>query len=250
MTVTIGAATFPTLTAQPYGYEGEARTGLTARRWAVSGLLTAAQWVALTGAYDTWRDARLADDDTLLTATVGTTISLTATGFGQSWSGIACWFTSAPSGEQIGALVQASVELVDANQALAVLLREQEKNRESSEALSRPSLGTVTVGSTTLTLVEPMERYQEAPAPQLTAAGRHYISGPLGATQVRQINGTTNAAGWSAIRSWYEAIVQTTPAAGTWFPIGDGPSASAEAIVEAGVKTTRYTVSLTLALIR
>lgn len=250
MTVTIGAATFPSLTAQPFGYDGDARDGLTARRWRITGLLTAAQWAALCTAYDGWQAARIADPDTLLSGTVGTTISLTATGYGQSWTAVPCWFIAAPSGDQIGSMIQATVELVDAAQALAAALREQEKSREGSEALSRPSLGTVTVGSTVLTLTQPMEQFTEAPQPQLTAAGKHYLSGPLAATLVRNIVGTTDSAGWTAIRSWYSTIVTSTPAAGTWFPTGDGPSATAEAIVDAGVKSTRYTVTLQLVQIR
>ena len=35
MTVTIGSATVDILTAQPFGYEGDARDGLTARRWLI-----------------------------------------------------------------------------------------------------------------------------------------------------------------------------------------------------------------------
>lgn len=250
MTITIGAATFPSLTAQPLGYDGTARSGLTARRWQVAGLLTHAQWVTLCGAYDTWRNARISDEDTLSSGTVGTTVAFGGTGAGQIWSGVACWFDAAPTGEQVGAMVQASVTVIDANQALAVLLREQEKNRQSSEATSRPNLGTVTVGSTVLTLTQPMGAFQDAPQLELTAAGRHYLTGALGATSVRNIVGTTDAAGWTAIQSWYASVTATTPAVGTWFPIGNGPTATAEVIVSGGVKSTRYTVTLSMAYVR
>ena len=43
MTLTIGAFSTNALTAQPFGYEGDARQGLTARKWTISGLVTKAQ---------------------------------------------------------------------------------------------------------------------------------------------------------------------------------------------------------------
>jgi hypothetical protein len=248
MTVTIGAFSCTHLTAQPFGYEGDARQGLTSRFWSISGLLTKTQWTALLSVYDTWRDARIQDQDTALSGAIGTTVSLTADGFGQSWSSVACWFVSAPAGEQLGAYVQASFTLVDATQALAVLLREQEKGRQSEEA-SRPAYGTLTLGSCTLTLIEEPVGYQDAPNLQLTAGGRHYVQGPLAATKLRKVVGTTTSAGWSALQTWYEAIVQTTPAAGTYWPISP-PEATGEVIIDGGAKATRYTVNLTQALVR
>jgi len=250
MTVTIGAASFPTLTGQPFGYEGTAREGLTARQWQVTGLLTSTEWATLCSAYDTWRNARIQDADTLSSGTVGTTVAFSGTGHGQTWTSVACWFSEAPSAEQVGKLAQASVTLVDANQALAVLLREKEKQRQQSEATERPARGTVTLGGVVLTLTQPMEGFQDAPQPQLTAAGRHYLTGALGASLVRQVSGTTDAAGWASLQSWYSTITASTPAAGTWFPLGEGPRASAEVIVTGGAKATQYTVTLSLVQIR
>jgi hypothetical protein len=137
MTITIGSFSCNTLTAQPYGYEGEARLGLTSRAFRVSGLLTASQWSALRNVYDTWRNTRITDDDSLKTESIGTTVSLSSTSAnGISFSNVACWFADAPAGEQLGAYVSASATLVDATQALAVLLRERElaKQRELVDA--------------------------------------------------------------------------------------------------------------------
>jgi hypothetical protein len=136
MTITIGGFTCQTLTAQPFGYEGEARTGLTARTFVISGLLTPAQWQALLSAYNGWRTSRINDQDTLLSKTVGTTIALTVTANGVSVSALPCWFVDAPTGDQAGAYISTSVTLVDAAQALAVLLREQElaNERQIAEA--------------------------------------------------------------------------------------------------------------------
>lgn len=248
MTVTIGGFSCSVLTAQPFGYDGDARDGLTARKWAVQGLLTATQWTTLLSVYDTWRNARLTDPDTLSSASVGTTVSLTAQGFGQSWSGVACWFIAPPSGTQVGAYVEATVELIDATQALAVLLRGLEKGRQNQEA-TIPTYGTLTLGGCTLTLIEEPVGYQETPALQLTAGGRHYVQGPLAATKTRKVVGTTDSAGWTALQTWYEAIVQTTPAAGTYWPVS-APEASGEVIITGGAKATRYTITLTQALVR
>lgn len=250
MSLSIGAFTTSKLIAQPFGYdETSTRDGLTARKWTVSGLLSSAEWQSLLSVYNTWRDARLTDADTLSSAAVGTTVSLTTSANGISWSGIACWFAAAPSGTQAGAYIQATCELVDAAQALAVLLRQEEKNRQRNEALASPNLGTVTLGSATLTLLAPMETYQDTPQLQLTASGTHVINGPLAATRVRRIQGTTDSSGWTAVRSWYETSVASVPSVGAWYPIS-APAADAEVIISSGVKSTRYTVSVDVAEVK
>jgi hypothetical protein len=249
MTITIGTFSTSYMTAQPFAYEGEARTGLTARTFRVSGMLTPAQWQALVTEYNTWRDTRITDADTLQSGTVGTTVSLTVTSAnGLSVSGLACWFAEAPSGEQLGTYVNASALLVDANQALAVLLRGQEKSRQGSEAL-RPSFGTLTLGSCTITLTKPPETYQDLPGVALGAGGTSYITGPLSATKVKNVEGTTTSAGWTALQTWFDTTVAASPTVGQWFPIS-APTASAEVIISGGAKTTQYTVSLSLAQIQ
>jgi hypothetical protein len=249
MTITIGAFSTNTLTEQPFGYEGEARTGLTARQFRVAGLLTPSEWQSLISVYDTWRDTRITDADTLSSASIGTTVSLTITSAnGLTVTGLACWFTEPPSGDQVGAYVSASVTLVDAAQALAVLLRQEEKNRQGSEALT-PNLGTVTLTraagtSPVITLNKPMDTRQDGPSVALTATGVSYITGPLAAHKVRQIEGYLTTGTFDNVLSWYDETIAAVPAATSWFPISP-PTASAEVIISSGVKSTRYTVSLT-----
>ena len=173
MTITIGAFTCQTLTAQPFGYEGDARTGLTARTFQISGLLTPTQWQSLVSVYNTWRDTRITDADTLSSGAVGTTVALTINANGLSVTALACWFAEAPTGEQAGAYINTSLNLVDSAQALAVLLREEEKSRQSTEALI-PSLGTITFTrasgvSPIVTLTAPMDTRQDGPTVALTA---------------------------------------------------------------------------------
>jgi hypothetical protein len=244
MTITIGSFSCNTLTAQPFGYEGDARSGLTARQFRVAGLVTPSQWQALLNEYNTWRNLRISDQDTLLSASVGTTVNLTiSSANGVSVSGLNCWFTEAPSGEQAGAYISATATLVDATQSLAVLLREQEKSRQSSEALV-PSLGTVTLGSAVVTLTKPMQTRQDGPNVALTATGTSYITGALVAHKVRQIEGYISSGTYSDLLSWFDTTIAAVPVTGSWFPIAP-PTADAEVIIENGVKTTRYNVSLT-----
>jgi hypothetical protein len=241
---TIGTAQFPTLTAQPFAYdEADVRAGRTARKWILQGLLKPSEWVALLGVYDGWRNVRIDDPDTLVSGTVGTTIALTGKGAGsQTWTSIACWFASAPSGAQAGNRIATTVELVDANEALEILLKEQE-SEEGEEDL--PDLGTYTIGTTVLTLTKPPDTYGGGPSLTLAATGRHYIEGPRVAQRIKDIEGTTDASGWNNIRSWYESQVALSPSPGSLFPIS-GPTATAENKIIGGVKVVQYTVAIQL----
>jgi hypothetical protein len=249
MTITIGAFTCNYLTAQPFGYEGEARAGLTARTFQISGLLTPTQWQSLLSVYNTWRDSRLTDQDTALSGVVGTTTALTVSANGVSVSALPCWFADAPSAVQTGAYISASVTLVDAAQALAVLLRQQEKSRQNSEA-TIPSFGTLTLTRTSgtspvITLTKPMDTRQDGPNVALTATGVSYVTGPLRAHKVRQIEGYITTGTFDDVLSWYDTTIATVPATSSYFPI-TAPSATAEVIISGGVKATRYTVQLTV----
>lgn len=159
-----------------------------------------------------------------------------------TWSGVGCWFTSAPRGDQAGPYISASVELVDAAQALQVALRQREKAKSAED---RPALGTFTLGGCTLTLLRPPVTYQDVPQMQLTAAGTSYLTGPLTATKVYALEGETNASGWSALQSWFESTIGTTPAAGAYFPLG-APTATAANDVVNGLKVITYTVTLSV----
>jgi len=241
---TIGTAQFPTLTAQPFAYEEtDVKAGLTARKWVLQGLLKPSEWVTLLGVYDGWRNTRINDPDTLASGTVGTTIALTGKGAGsQAWTSIACWFASAPSGEQTGNRVATTVELVDATQALAIILKQQELT-ESEEDL--PDFGTYTIGTTVLTLLKPVDSYASGPTLSLTTTGVHYIQGPLVVQSIKDIEGTTTATGWDDVRDWYEDQITAFPSVGSWFPV-TSPTATAERKVVNGVKITQYTVSIQL----
>lgn len=245
MAITLGSFSCNTLTAQPFGYyEADTTAGLTARKWRISGLCTNTQWSALLSAYNSWRNTRINDEDTLKSRVVGTTINLSVAAAGQSWTSVPCWFLSAPSAEQVGAYLSVNAELVDAAQYLALLLAQEEKNKDKQDAL-KPDLGTITIGEAVITLTKPPHTYTNNPQVQLTATGQHYISGPLRASRVRDVEGTCNATNWEALQEWYEDIVTTTPGVGTWYPTSP-PAATAAAELMSGVKTTVYTVTIQL----
>lgn len=406
MTVTIGSFSTNALTTQPYGYDGEARRGLTSRAFRISGLLTAAQWAALLSEYNTWRNSRINDADSLKSQSIGTTVSLTSSSAnGISISSLACWFSEAPSGEQLGAYVSASAVLVDAAEALAALLRERELAKEAetaaveepvdcakiaaelqrrkdetdceltalsggladdfaTQAVTRevldktaqlaalgtygqaladldaqievqnkttsnavagtyaaelaeldlarqvidteakaalyggtgaagiaalktaeidieiaesdarvaalapkletlktsrsllalyekyltedlPNFGSESVGPVTLTLLKPSESRSAGPSVSLTATGNTYISGALGTLIAKDVEGYTTSLSASSLMSWYDSVVATSPAPGSWFP-SSAPSIRTEKVLVEGLVGTRYIVNVTL----
>lgn len=242
--VSIGGVSFSRLTAQTSGYdETNTRRGYTAKRWSVTGLLTSAEWGSLLSVYDAWRDAKFLEDDPLVTNSVGTTVSVSGTNVnGTSWSAT-CWFSGAPQGDpdQSGSYISASVELVDAAQALAVLIANEADTGGGGD--TPPDLGTITINGATLTLKKPHETFQSVPTLELTAAGTSYVSGPLQAVDVEDIEGETDESGWDAIRDWFKTTMESTPSAGDWYPISV-PTASAERRIVSGSPQTIYTVSL------
>jgi hypothetical protein len=243
MTFTIGSFSCNFLTSQPLSYDGDARKGLTAPQFRLNGLLTPTEWQDLIGVYDTWRDARIQDPDSVTSNSIGSTVNFSGSANGLTWSAIPCWFTDAPSGEQIGAYIQASVSLVDAAKSLEAL------QKEPILASARYTFGSFNVGSTQLQLLKPPQTFQDTPTLALTATGTSYITGPLTATRVLQLEGYTDATGWADILTWYETTIATTPATDDLFPI-EPPSATAEGQIINGVRTDLYTVSVTLGQVK
>ena len=245
MAVTIGTFTFPNLTAQPFGYDAtDTVSGQTARSWTLEGLLEPSEWVSLNSVYSTWRDVRILDEDSAKSGVIGTTINFSGTGAGQSWTNIACWFLSPPEGSQFGRYINTTVAIVDANQKLAVLLKQQETQAEESS----PDLGTVTLGGAVITLLKPIDTYQDTPTLELSASGYHVIRGPLSVVKVKDIEGTTDLAGWNAVKTWYEETVIERPVTGDFYPLS-APTASAVNKVVGGVATVQYTVNIQLGIV-
>jgi hypothetical protein len=64
------------------------------------------------------------------------------------------------------------------------------------------------------------------------------------AHKVRDIEGYLTTGTFDNVLSWFDETIAAVPATSTWFPISP-PTASAEVIIDGGVKATRYTVTLT-----
>ena len=246
MSVTIGGLQIKNLMAPPYGYQSDdAALGLVARSWTVSGLLNTTELASFKGVYETWYGNRIDDGDTIATNSVGSTVSLSFSANGLSASGVSCWFTSVPVYRQIGAYVELSVDLVDANQALTVAKKKLQKESNARAGL-RPDLSTVTLGNVVITLLEPMERLDDLPTLERTAGGHPYISGPMRSSAVREIRGTVaNEAAVTTLRNWVATTVQSAPSTGDWYPT-TAPVASVETRVVGGVVSKEWTVDLTV----
>lgn len=254
MTVQIDSLEFGNLISQPFGYGGDsAQQGRTYKQWAVAGLLTPAEWASLIGIYDSWRDLRIADPTPQtvdefgapipVSGQLGTTIPFSFAGpGGTSWVDVDCWFVDPPAGAQAGEFISVAFTVADALQAREVELDAQEEEAADEQ----PDLGTFTLNGAVLTLLRVPDTYDNLPELQMTAAGRHYVTGSTSVVKVKEIEGTTDAAGWALIRQWYEQTVVATPGVGDYFPIAT-PSASAEYKVVDGQKIVQYTVTLSLA---
>ena len=231
------------LQAQPFGYaEAETEQGLTARRFTVAGLCTPAQWQTCCSIFDAWQAAKILEAPTLTSRAVGATVSLTCAAHGRSVTGLGCWFTGAPAGETTGAWVKVSFTLIDAAQQLAVVLRQNEKGRLAGDAFL-PAYGTFSLGATTLALLEQPEAFEDGPSLEPTSTGGFVTRGPLVASEVRNIKGVTDAAGWTAIKAWFTSTIASRPGPTDYWPV-DGLSLERDRIVSGGVVVDRYIVSV------
>lgn len=248
MAITVGGLTLTQLQGFPFTHGGDSLTGQTARRWPVKALVTPAEWLTLNGIYTTWRAARLADPDTMVSLSVGSTVATSGAIWGMTWSNVATWFSAPPVPDSAGSMVSVAFELVDAVQQLAVMLRGQAISTEVQD--NESTYGTYTLGTTSLNLTGPLEAYDDGPTVEMAATGTHVIKGPLAASRLRKVQGWTHTAGAGAtIRGWYESQVATKPAAGAWWPISP-PQIEQTPVIVSGARVTRYQVSVDLKEIR
>ena len=248
MAITVGSLTIKALQEFPFAHSGDSLSGRTARRWPVKAILTPAEWLTLDGIYTTWRTARLADQDTMVSLAVGSTVNTSGSAWGMSWSNVPAWFSAPPIPTAAGAMVSVSFELVDAAQQLAVMLREQEIGTQVSD--NESTYGTLTIGTLTLNLTAEAPGFDGGPSMELAATGTHVIRGPLLATKVRRVQGWTHAVNADdTIRTWFETTIATTPAVDAWFPVSP-PEVQQTPVIVAGARVTRYTISLELRQVR
>lgn len=248
MSITVGGLQINALQQVPFAYVGDAQSGRTARAWPVQCILTPAEWLTLDGIYIAWRNLRIADPDTMISLSVGTTILVSGSYRGMTWSNVAAWFTSPPQPTALGAMVGVSFELVDAAQQLAILTREDEIGQAIED--NESTFGTYTIGGVTLNLTAQPDGHDDGPTLELTGSGTHVIRGPAVATRMKRIQGWTNTAGAGAtIRSWYEQELAGVPPVDSWFPVTP-PVVDQTPVIVAGARVTRTLVSVDLAQIR
>jgi hypothetical protein len=135
---------------------------------------------------------------------------------------------------------------VDAAQALAVLLREQEESLEVEAGLN---LGTLSFGGAVVNLTARPDSFDGLPQAELNPAGAHVITGSLAVVETREVQGWVTAAHLPTLESWLKTTVAATPAAGTWFPIS-WTQPVARARPNGGVLTVAYDVAFTVVKIR
>jgi hypothetical protein len=248
MSITVGSLTIKALRDVPFAHDGDALSGRTVRKFPVSAILTPADWLTLNGIYTTWRTARLADPDTMVSLAIGSTVNTSGTIWGMTWTNVATWFSAPPVPTSVGAMVGVTFELVDATQQLAVMLREQEIGTQVADNDS--TYGTLVIGTLTLNLTAEAPGFEDGPTMELAGTGTHVIRGPLMATKVRRVEGWTNVAGADdTIRAWYETAITTTPAVNDWFPVSP-PEVEQVPVIVAGVRVTRFLISLELRQVR
>jgi hypothetical protein len=140
--------------------------------------------------------------------------------------------------------VKVSFTLIDAAQQLAVLLRQNEKARLGGDAFL-PAYGTITLGTTTLALLDQPEAFEDGPTLEPTSTGGFVARGPLVASEVRTVRGVTNSAGWTAVKAWFTATIAARPSATDFWPVGE-LGLERDQIVSGGAVVERYIVTVKL----
>lgn len=240
--------TFPNLTEHPFGYdEVDVRRGRAARRWALSGIVNREDGATITGLYDAWNAVKLLEDDPVRTGVAGATVALLGEAPGFAWSSaVPCWFASAPSIAMAGMFCRVSITLVDASQALAILLRQGEEEAEQAAQLN---LGTITFGSAVVNLTARPDGFTDLPALALTPAGGHVLTGPLAVTETRRVQGWVTAANLTALETWLKTTTAASPSTGGWFPT-EWSEPVAKRRADGGTIGTYYDVAFAVSKIR
>jgi hypothetical protein len=223
LTLSYGGAsfTFPNLDQHPLAFDAvDVRRGRAPESLQPSGLLLKPQADSLLNLFRSWRTAKLAEEAPERTGTVGAVVLVTASGPGYSgasaWSNRAAWIDSIEKPSQVGPFTRVGLTLVDANQALAVALRELEEGEEQEEALG---LGTLSFGGAVVNLTARPDDIGNLPQPELSAAGAHVITGNLATVDLRNVQGWVTAAHLPTLESWVKTTAATpSPANNTWVP--------------------------------
>jgi len=145
-----------------------------------------------------------------------------------------------------GMFCRVSITLVDASQALAILLRQGEEEAEQAAQLN---LGTITFGSAVVNLTARPDGFTDLPALALTPAGGHVLTGPLAVTETRRVQGWVTAANLTALETWLKTTTAASPSTGGWFPT-EWSEPVAKRRADGGTIGTYYDVAFAVSKIR
>lgn len=248
MAVTLDASTYNSLKSRAISYEAEnIQQGIAVRAWEVTGFVEASDAASISNLFEAWIATRKTEPDSLLSGNVGTTVDFTGSAGGRSWTNVPCWFSGAPVLDPVGNVWQVSLTVIDAAQKLEADLRSQTLTRERENAFA-PTFSSITIGTVPLTIIQEPEGRGQGPSVTTAATGTDLIKGPLRRVRIRNIVGYGPNAGrtdFDTLLDWYDTIVTTRPASGTWFPISP-PTAEPQIVVIDGVKVGRWVISLQL----
>lgn len=242
------AYTFPNLVDHPVGWEeNETRRGRAARQWSLTGIVSREDAKTISDLFNSWTAARLPEGDPKETGEIGTTVDLTGDSPGFSWStAVKCWITTAPSIQMAGCLCRVSMVLVDAEEALAILLAEKEDENTKEEELE---LGTLTFGSAIVNLKAYPYGYADLPVPALNPSGKHIITGSLSLTNILKVQGWVDAANLVLLKEWAEDTASATPSTNDYF-LTEWSEPVADKRVQNGLMDIYYDVSFTVVIIK
>lgn len=239
--------TYPnlSLTELPFGFEdSEVKRGRTAETLNLTGLLLKEDAETLIDFYRSWRDDKIEEEDPQKTGVVGATVSVSGDGIGFEWVERLCWFSKAPELSDAGVFARVSISLVDAEQALEILVEENQDSEEDGI-----DLGALTLGGAVITLTSYPNSYQGLPQLDRNPAGAHVISGSLSLEEIQEVEGWVSATDLTLLTTWLNTTVAATPAVNSWFPVSwSRPSAENRTID--GTVTLTYNVQLQLIKIK
>ena len=199
----------------PFAFnDSNVRRGRAAEMLSIDGFMLRQDALSVISLFKAWKDVKITEEDQQKTGAVGATVSVTGSGTGFSWTSRACWFEKSPTIQDAGVFVRLSVDLIDANQALQIMLEERDDADEDGI-----SMGTITLGSAVINLLSYPVQYDELPEVSRNPAGVHVMTGQLTLQESKEIEGWVTESNKNNLESWLTTTIATTPAPNTWYPI-------------------------------
>lgn len=240
--------TFPNLSDHPVGWEeSDVQRGRVARHWAISGIVSREDAATISDLFRAWQADRILDGDPKETGIIGVTVDFTGEAPGFEWTtSIPCWFVSAPQIQMAGIFCRVSLTVVDAEEALAILLAEVEDETKDEDVLQ---LGTFVFGGAVVNLTQRPEGFTDLPGVALNSSGRHVITGALNLTQILRIEGWVDGSNLPLLEQWAEDVTSLTPTQGDYF-LTEWSEPKADKRVQNGVMDIYFDVNFTVTKIR